>query len=156
MPTFAATLGRIRPRLALAFPVFLWGRRRWVRFDGDFHLGTWLKTHLVSILVRQRVLDAKLSIEVIGALHGDLGLFRFARVYGFNDLFNSCRQSGAWFFAHRWLLIAGIRHGPRRVYLLPHPDVTLASVRYRRSSQHSHAHLYDRNPDQSVVLIPSP
>src|SRR5580692_12822915 len=101
----------------------------WFRFDGDFHLSTLLEADPVSVLVHQSVFDAKLSVEVIGPFHGDLGLFRFTWVYRFNDFFDNCRQSGAWFFAHHWLLtstvsseiggLQSLRHVPRNSHYPP-------------------------------------
>ncbi len=57
-----------------------------LRFNGDFHLGALLETHLLAIFIDESVLDAKLSIEVVGPFDGDLRFLRFAgrwRLYYF-------------------------------------------------------------------------
>src|ERR1700678_1547594 len=99
--------GRLRCSFA-AFSVALWSRAAWFRCDGDFHLSTLLEADLVSVLVCQRILDAKLSVEVIRPFDGDLGLFGFARICRFDNFFDNCRQSGTCFFAHSWLLISAV------------------------------------------------
>jgi hypothetical protein len=89
----------------------LWNRRPGICRDGDFYLGALLKAHFFAILVSERVLDAKLSIEVIGPFDGDLSLFWDARSRRLDNLFDRPRESGAWFIApwfiaHRSFLIS--------------------------------------------------
>ena len=69
---------RLRSRIPVAVPVTILRNRR-TRFslNGNFHLSALLQADFVSVLVCQSVLDANLSVEVIGPFHGDLGLLGF-------------------------------------------------------------------------------
>src|SRR5580658_4385793 len=97
----------------MAVPFILGDGGTHFRFDSDFHLSALFEAYLVTILVGQRVLDAKLSIQVIGPFHCDLSLLRYARRRRLDNLFDSCGQSGAWlvagiwFIAHRQFLPSG-------------------------------------------------
>src|SRR5258706_10780417 len=81
------------------------------RLDGHLDLGALLEMHLVAIPIDQSILDTKLSIEVIGPFHRDLRLVGYAGIRRLDDLFDSCRQSGTWLVAHRWLLMSAV-HRP--------------------------------------------
>jgi len=59
-----------------------------IRGDGDFDFSTLLQAHLIAVFIDQSVFDAELAVEIFGALHGNLGLFRFAWKNGRDDLFN--------------------------------------------------------------------
>src|SRR5580658_2195886 len=88
----------------MAVPFILGDGGTHFRFDSDFHLSALFEAYLVTILVGQRVLDAKLSIQVIGPFHCDLSLLRYARRRRLDNLFDSCGQSGAWLVAGIWFI----------------------------------------------------
>jgi hypothetical protein len=75
----------------------------WLRFHGDFHLHTRFEAYLLAVFVRQRVFDAYLSIQIIGAFNGDLRFLWFVWIWGLDNLFDRCRQGGTGFFAHNLL-----------------------------------------------------
>src|ERR1700691_2982731 len=92
---------RSRSRLAADFPVTGRDGRPRFSFDGNFNLGARLEAYPRAILVGQSVLDAELTIEMIGAFHRELSLFGRARKRRLYNLFDSRRQSGTWFIAHK-------------------------------------------------------
>lgn len=49
---------------------------RGLRREGNFHFPSGLESNLVAILIGQGVFDAKLSLQVIGTMNGDLGFLR--------------------------------------------------------------------------------
>lgn len=52
-------------------------RHDWVSLDLDIDLGSFLKLNFSSLFVLKRVGNAYLAIQVIGALHRDLGFLWF-------------------------------------------------------------------------------
>jgi hypothetical protein len=68
--------------------------------DGDFDVRTGLEAYLLTLFIRQRVVDAYFSIQMIPAFNGYLCFFWLAWKWGLNDLLNRPRQDGTWFFAH--------------------------------------------------------
>jgi hypothetical protein len=90
-PRLSLPLGFCRGRGAR---VLLDGSLRF-RFDGDFHFRPRVEAYFGSILINQGVLDADLAVQVITALHCDLGFVRFLRVWGRDDLLDNSRESSA-------------------------------------------------------------
>ena len=66
----------------------------------DFHLCALFQTYFISVLVGQRILNANLFIEVLGALYRYFRFLRFSRNRRFDDLLDSSRKRGARFFGH--------------------------------------------------------
>src|SRR5216684_393049 len=92
---------------ALVFFVAFYNRIRRVGFDRDFHLGARFETYLDSIFIRERVLDSYLPIQMIGGLHDDLRFFRLTWQWRFDDLVDSSRKDGIWFFGHNSISVTG-------------------------------------------------
>ena len=78
--------------------VFLLGCIFAICFDGDVNLRALLKAYFASIFIRQGILDANFSIEIVSASDIDLCFFRQAWVRRPNDLLDSSGQGGARFF----------------------------------------------------------
>jgi hypothetical protein len=54
----------------------------WFGCDGDFNVSALLELHLIAMFVSQRILNAEISMPVVGSVNGNLCLFRLAPVAG--------------------------------------------------------------------------
>jgi hypothetical protein len=64
------------------------------RFNISLHRRACPEAYLVTIFVLQRVLDADLSIPIIGAFYCNLCFFRFVRMWRLNNRFDDSWQGG--------------------------------------------------------------
>ena len=64
------------------------------RSNINLHRRAWLEAYFVTIFVLQRVLDADLSIPIIGAFYCNLCFFRFVRMWKLNNRFDDSWQEG--------------------------------------------------------------
>jgi CheY-like chemotaxis protein len=65
--------------------VFLGRGRFLIRFDRHFHFRALFQFHGFTCVIYQRVFNANLAIQVVGAFHGNLRLLRCAGMNGGND-----------------------------------------------------------------------
>src|SRR5579859_2514017 len=80
--------------------LFLGGCVFRIGFDGDFHVRTLFEAYFLALVIRQGVVDAYFSIQMIPAFNGYLCLFGHAWEWGLDDFFYRSRQDGTRFFVH--------------------------------------------------------
>jgi hypothetical protein len=68
--------------------------------DGDFYVRTLFEAYFLALVIRQGVVDAYFSIQMIPAFNGYLCLFGHAWEWGLDDFFYRSRQDGTWILAH--------------------------------------------------------
>jgi len=62
-----------------------------VGFDDDFDFGARLQLYFFTVRVFESVFNANLAIKMVGALNGDFGFLRLARILGLDDF-----PDGSW------------------------------------------------------------
>src|SRR5713101_943990 len=76
-------------------------RRIGIRLDANVHRRSLFKTHILTVLVSQGVLDANLAIKIVRSFNVDLCLFRLARNNWLDDFVDGAVQ-----------LLPFLAHGP--------------------------------------------
>src|SRR6266436_6949601 len=76
-------------------------RRIGIRLDANVHRRSLFKTHILTVLVSQGVLDANLAIKIVRTFNVDLCLFRLARNNWLEDFVDGTAQ-----------LLPLLAHGP--------------------------------------------
>ena len=79
-------------------------RRIGIGLDANVYLHSLFKTHFLTVLVSQGVLDANLAIKIVRTFNVDLRLFRLARNNWLDDLVDGTRQ-----------VLPFLAHAPHRV-----------------------------------------
>ena len=84
-------LAAVRHRNSLGAFVLL-QRRIGIGLDANVYLHSLFKTHFLTVLVSQGVLDANLAIKIVRTFNVDLRLFRLARNNWLDDFVDGTRQ----------------------------------------------------------------
>lgn len=70
-----------------------WNGILWICLNRDFDFGPLLQLYRLAILVLEDILYTDFAVKVVRAIDPDLGLFRFARKWRWNNLFDRAGQS---------------------------------------------------------------
>jgi len=77
-----------------------------VGFDDDFDFSARLELYFFAVRVFESVFNANFAIKMVGALNGDFGFLRLARILGLDDFADGSWLLGFWSLSHRYPVAA--------------------------------------------------